>query len=270
MEGFYGHTSVKNEPFFPTPNLITNLKKANGIKGRTFRIKGGYYYLGSKTFAKLNKDVSVGFVFIPNIGDSKLVKMLGIKCLCRDNDIVVVLMPSIKIEDVSFKNILYNHFVVQESLEDALDLKTYKLPVEQIIRPLIECDPSGAAIKIFGAVDNGSYYTVEIYGQRLELTDSNFLLFLRFVAGVFRNEDKWVSVQDLAREGIVTEDGYKQTISRLRRKLQDCVGNKAKDLIENGRKKYRLKVNSDKIEFDASRLREIKNARIQAVVDKLK
>jgi len=76
-------------------------------------------------------------------------------------------------------------------------------------------------------------------------------------------------VQDLTGEGIVTEDGYKQIVSRLRQKLQDCAGIRAKSLIENGRKKYRLRINPDAIELDINRLRGIKNARIQPVVEKL-
>jgi len=269
VEGFYGCSTIREEPFFPTSNLIANIKKANYITGKTFRIKGGYYYLGSKTFKKQNKDISVGFVFIPNIGDSKLVKMLGIKCLCRENDIVVTLMPTIKIEDVNFKSILHNHFIVQESLANVLDQENYKLPIQEIIKPLMECETEESSLKIFGAVNSDGYHRIEFFGRTIELTDSYFIMLLRLALGVLKNANGWVSVGDLTIEGIVTEYGYKQSISRFRRKMKDCLGDKANDLVQSGRKKYRLNLSADFVEVDRERLKAIQNGRIRSVVEKM-
>ncbi len=269
MESFYDCSTIREEPFFPTSNLIANLKKANYISGKTFRIKGGYYYLGSKTFKKQSKDVSVGFVFIPNIGDSKLVKMLGVKCLCRENDIVVLLMPTIKIEDVNFKNILHSNFIVQDSLLDILDQESYKLPIQEIIKPLMECENEENFLKISGVINSEGYHKVEFFGKVIELTDSYFIMLLRLVVGVLKNSDGWVSVGDLIAEGIVTEYGYKQSLSRFRRKMKDCLGEKVDDLVQSGRKKYRLKLKPSFVEVNIKKLKTIQNGRIKLVLEKM-
>ncbi|MBU1863914.1 MAG: hypothetical protein KKH94_09650 [Candidatus Omnitrophica bacterium] len=266
MGDMYGY-HIKEESFYPSSNLIADIKKANTIRGKTFRIKGGYYYLGSKTYYRDNRQVIIGFVFIPNIGDSKLVKMLGIKCLCKENDGLVVLMPSLKIEDVNFKNILYSHNIVQEAIAEVINKKTFKLPIRQIIRPIIECDPPGFAVRVLGSSPKDGYHDVEVYGKKIILEEANFLLLIRFIAGIRNGTDGWVSTRELITEKLLTAEGYKQAISRLRKRLCDCVGNKAQNLVQNGRKKYRLGIiKRDMIDCNMEKLRKIKNGRIQKVV----
>lgn len=84
-----------NRYAFSVDMLLVQLRTANRIEGDLHRINGGYFYVGYKTYS----DNRVGFIFISKIGNEKLVKLSGLKHLCKDDDILVVLTPASKIED---------------------------------------------------------------------------------------------------------------------------------------------------------------------------
>jgi hypothetical protein len=90
--------------------------------------------LGYKTYSSHR----AGFIFFSNIGKERLVKLSGLKHLCKDDDILVLLTPASKIEDVPLKGRLRHDKIVQASLALSLDPQTFELPIEKLISGLLK------------------------------------------------------------------------------------------------------------------------------------
>ena len=123
-----------NRYAFSVDMLLVQIRTANRIDGSLHRINGGYFYIGYKTYS----DNRVGFIFISNIGRGQLLKLSGLRHLCKEDDILVVLTPASKIEDVPLKGTLRHDKIVQTSLASSLDLHTFELPIEKLISGLLK------------------------------------------------------------------------------------------------------------------------------------
>jgi len=275
---------------FSTDMLLYHVKTANNIEGDLHRINGGFYYLGYKYY---NGD-RVGFIFIPNIGDSKLVKLSGLKHLCDDDNVLVILTPSSRIDEVSLKRMLRHDKILQSSLVSSMNFQTYGLPIERLISQLpgLKNETGKPIVELKGKqkvdYDRFKYLCFDKVlipdmapGQRgnviflnkneVNLGDTGFLLFLRLVLELKRSKSGWVYTKDLETEGIITDSSKYQIYNRLRATLKESLLMKdASDFIEsNGLKQYRISTHPDFIRYAKRSLLQHPDHRIKAIARKL-
>ena len=67
-----------------------------------------------------------------------MVKLSGLKHLCKDDEVLVVLTPASKIEDVPLKGRLHHEKIVQTSLVSSIDPQTFELPIEKLVSALLK------------------------------------------------------------------------------------------------------------------------------------
>jgi len=258
--------------------LLMELCQANGIEGNFHRINGGYFYVGFKTYG----DKRVGFIFTSKIGDEKLVRLTGLRQICREDDVLVVLTPFSKIENVVLTGRLQHEKIVQTSLYLSLDTQTFELPLRDIVSEYLASGASpelsakqtkdylkheyNCYDKIFvsGTVSADRSNLVEINGDEIIIGDSLFLLLLRFVTELKKKEGGWVSIPDLESEGIITEPGQYQAYSRLRNAVKgSLLKKKSQEFIENNRSgSYRISTHPDFVTYDKKKLKHHPNHRI--------
>lgn len=123
-----------NRYAFSIDMFLTHIRTVNRISGKLQRIQGGYFYVGYKLY----NDNRVGFIFIPNIGDGELVKLSGLRRICKDDNILVVLTPASVIEDVPLKSRLRHEQIIQTSLVSTLNPQIFELPIENFISRLLK------------------------------------------------------------------------------------------------------------------------------------
>ena len=75
-----------------------------------------------------------------------MVKLSGLKHLCKDDDILVVLTPASKIEDVPLKGRLRHEKIIQTSLASSLNPQTFELPIKKLISGLLKAKTGEEAI----------------------------------------------------------------------------------------------------------------------------
>lgn len=270
---------------FSIDMFLVQLRDANRIDGDLDRINGGYFHIGYKTYG----DHRVGFIFIPKIGDGKLVKLSGLKHLCKDDDILVVLTPASKIEDVPLKGSLRHDKIIQTSLASSLDPQTFELPIEKLISGLLKpkaiTELSKRQKTDYEKFEYQCYDKVYIPGtipmkrsnlmvvneNEIEMGDSIFTLFLRFLVESKKKKGGWVNRYTLGSEGIVTDVEKFQIYSNLRTALKgSLLGKDGQKFIQSdGSKNYRISTHPDLVTYDKKKLLNHQDPNIKELAKKL-
>ena len=271
---------------FSLDSFFVRIRSANKIEGKIQRIKGGYFYIGHKIYDSCR----VGFLFIPKIGDGKLVKFAGLKSLCKDDQILIVFTPASKIEDIELNWSLSNCKIITASLAESLDTNTFKLPIEKMISGVLEAQTQLTElgkkkekdykdfeykcydkVHIPGKVPKQRSNEIEISGQHIHFGDSLFKLFLRFVAELKKKKGGWVSRHTLGQEGIITDSEKFQIYSNLRTALQGSLLKKnGQDFIEcDGSKRYRISTHPDFVTYNRKKLLNHPGSGIPKIAKKL-
>ncbi len=270
---------------FSVDMLLVQLRTANRIEGDLRRISGGFFYVGHKTFDSCR----VGIVFVPNIGDQDLVKMSGLRHLCEDDDILVVLTPSSNLGDIQLKRQLHHDKIIHIALADSVNPQTFELPIEELASKVVKSisiteltDKQVAdcrkyeyqcrdKIHIPGITPMKRTNEIEFNAHRIRLGDSLFLLFLRLVVELKRKKGGWVDRHTLKSEGVVSDADTFQVYSRLRTALVGSLLEKdGRAFIQNdGSKRYRISTYPDFITYDKKKLRKHPDGRVRKVAGKL-
>lgn len=274
-----------NRYAFSVDMLLVQLRTANRIEGYLHRINGGYFYVGYKTYS----DNRVGFIFISKIGNEKLVKLSGLKHLCKDDDILVVLTPASKIENVSLKGQLRHEKIVQTSLVSSLDSQTLELPIEKLVSGLLKPKAITELSKrqktdyeefehqcydkvyIPGMIPMKRSNLIVVNGNEIKMGDSLFTLFLRFVIELKKKKGGWVNIYTLESEGVITDVLKYQIYSNLRTALEGSLLDKdGQKFIQNdGSKNYRISTHPDFITYDKKKLFAHQDRHIRELAKKL-
>ena len=259
-----------NRYAFSVDMLLVQLRTANRIDGDLHRINGGYFYIGYKTY----NDNRVGFIFVSNIGKERLVKLSGLRHLCKDDDILILLTPASKIEDVPLKGRLRHDKIVQTSLASSLAPQTFELPIEKLILGLLKPKAITELSKrqktdyekfeyqcydkvyIPGMIPMKRSNLIVVNGNEIKMGDSLFILFLRFVVELKKKKGGWVNRYALGSEGIVTDVEKFQIYSNLRTALEGSLQDKdgQKFIQSDGSKNYRISTHPDFITYDRKKL----------------
>jgi hypothetical protein len=274
-----------NRYAFSIDMLLVHLRTANRIEGDLHRINGGYSYIGYKTYS----DNRVGFIFISKIGNEKLVKLSGLKHLCKDDDLLVVLTPASKIEDVPLKGRLRLDKIIQTSLASSLDPQTFELPIEKLVSGLLKPKTITELSKrqktdyekfeyqcydkvyIPGAIPMKRSNLIVVNGNKIKMGDSLFTLFLRFVIELKQKKGGWVDIYTLESEGVIADVLKYQIYSNLRTALEGSLLEKdgQKFIQSDGSKQYRIATHPDFVTYDKKKLLNHQDRRIGELAKKL-
>jgi len=244
------------------PALFEKIRTVNKIEGKFQEIPERYFYVGYKLYDSFR----VGFVFIPKLGDGKLVKFAGLKDICKDDKVLVVLTPFTKIEDIVLNWTLSKCKIVTAPLAASLDFKTFKLSVEDLIKEFM---PEGGATaltkqqakdyKDFGYKCYDKIYipgtkaisrsnNLDINGHTIKMPDNAFKLFIELVVELKKGKGGWLTK--------VVDAGKYQIFDRVRSPLQgSLLGKDAKKFIENNAsKQYRISTHPDFVTYNRANL----------------
>ncbi len=274
---------------FSVDMLLMQIRVANRIDGRLSRISGGYFYLGYKTY----NTGRVGFIFIPRIGDEGLIKLSGLRHICREDDVLVALTPDSTVEDLILKGRLSHDRIAQKSLTSSLNPETFELPIEELISGLLEPKAGKEVpitelsekqredyeqfeyqcydkIDIPGTIPMGRSNFIMVNENKVRIGDSLFILLLRFVVELKKNAGGWVNVQDFKSEGIITSNGY-QAYGRLRTALVGSLTDRdGQRFIQNDKaRNYRISTHPDFITYNKEKLQSHQDYRIRKLVEQL-
>lgn len=255
------------------PVLFEKIRAVNKIEGKFQEIPEGYFYIGYKLYDSFR----VGFVFVPKIGDGKLIKFVGLKDICKDDKVLVVFTPFTKIEDVLLSWGLSKCEIVTVPLATALDFKTFKLSVEDLIKEFM---PKGGAtaltkkqakdykdfdykcydkIHIPGTAPMKRSNDLEVNGHKIKMPDNAFKLFLEMVVELKKGKGGWLTK--------VVDAGKYQIFDRVRSPLQGSLqGKDAKKFIENNAsKQYRISTHPDFVTYDRANLLKHADSTVKAL-----
>jgi hypothetical protein len=279
-----------NRYVFSIDMFLSQLRSANRIDDALSRIKGGYFYMGYKTYG----DNRVGFIFIPNIGKGELVKLSGLRHLCREDDLLIILTSASAIEDVSLKNSLRHDKIIQTSLVKSLNPQTFELPIEKLVLSLLgkksgqegslpevtkkqKADYEKFDYKCYdkvhlpGTVATKSSNFILVNGIQITIGDSLLILFLRFAVELKQKKGGWTSVIDLKEEGLIDDPTKYQIYSNLRSALRGSLRDKnGKKFIQaDGSKNFRISTHPDFITYDRKKLLKHSESRIRDLAKRL-
>lgn len=259
------------------PALFEKIRTVNKIEGKFQEIKEGYFYIGYKLYDSFR----VGFIFVPKIGDGKLVKFAGLKDLCKDDKVLVVFTPFTKIEDIVLNWTLNKCKIVTASLAASLDFKTFKLPVEDLIKEFMP-DAGATALtkkqaKAYKDFDYKCYDKIhipgtapmkrsndlEVNGHKIKMPDGAFKLLIELVVELKKGKGGWLTK--------VVDAGKYQIFDRVRSPLQGSLqGKDAKKFIENNAsKQYRISTHPDFVTYDRANLLKHADSTVKALAKKL-
>ncbi len=267
--------------------LLFEIRKANRIDGDLHRISGGYYYVGYKTY----NDNRVGIIFAPNIREAGVVNLSGLKHLCKDDDVLLVLTPVSDINDIILKKQLASDKIVQIPMAARLNAENFELPIQECVSTLIE--RKGVPLAELSSKQKGDYENFEylcydkiyipgaipmkrsnliaVNGNEISLGDSLFRLFLRFTLELMRKKGGWLSKHSLYEEHFISDVDRFQIYSDLRKRIEGSLIVKAGEkLIQNdGSENYRLSIHPDFISYDKKKLGDHPDNIIQVIAKKL-
>ena len=258
------------------PVLFEKIRTVNKIEG-TFQEIEGYFYIGYKLYDSFR----VGFIFVPKIGDGKLVKFAGLQNLCKDDKVLVVFTPFMKIEDIILNWTLSKCKIVTAPLAASLDFETFKLPVEDLIKEFMPEAGATALTKkqakdykdfnykcydkihIPGTASMKRSNDLSINGHVVKMPDNAFKLFIELVVASKKNKGGWLTK--------TVDAGKYQIFDRVRSPLQgSLLGKDAKKFIENNAsKQYRISTHPDFITYDRGNLLKHTDSTVNTLAKKL-
>jgi hypothetical protein len=258
------------------PALFEKIRTVNKIEGKFQEIEG-YFYIGYKLYDSFR----VGFMFVPKIGDGKLVKFAGLQNLCKDDKVLVVFTPFTKIDDIVLNWTLSKCKIVTVPLAASLDFKTFKLPVEDLIKEFMPeagvtaltkkqaKDYKDLGYKCYDKIHipgTGSMKRsndLEVNGQKIKMPDNAFKLFIELVVELKKGKGGWVTK--------VVDAGKYQIFDRVRSPLQGSLqGKDAKKFIENNAsKQYRISTHPDFVTYDRANLKKHADLTVKALAKNL-
>ncbi|MBN1971794.1 MAG: hypothetical protein JW870_20715 [Candidatus Delongbacteria bacterium] len=114
---------------------------------------------------------------------------------------------------------------------------------------------------------------VEIDDNGVELSENNYLIFLRLVLEIKRSKEGWVHVERFIQDTNLQLSGHFQLIARLRQNLQKIKimdEKEVKKFIENKKGGfYRISNHPDFISYDKEQLMQVDEGKIQDIIKQL-
>lgn len=262
---------------FSIENFLECIRVANSIGGKVKGMSHGYYSLGAKEIG----GVLVGFYYAPEVTSVEWQLFLTLK-KGEAEAVWIVLSPSTKVMNPKERRKLLDEGVISVSLLESMNLATFELPVDKMMSALPKeyaRDPKPTAkqeadyaerrylcydrVHIPGIVPKGRSNLIILNGIETRIMDSDFVLFMEFVAELKKGKDGWLVKR--------VDPGKHQLFSRLRSAVQgNLLKKNGKDFIEsNPPKQYRVSTHPDFVTYDRKKLLKHPNATVKAHARKL-
>jgi hypothetical protein len=267
--------------------LMFEIRNANRIDGDLHRINGGHFYVGYKTY----NDNRIGIIFVPNFDNTDVINLSGLKYLCKDDDVLLVLTPVSNINDVILKKQLASEKIVQMSIAAWLNPQNFELPILECVSPLLKLGDNALAelsakqkkdyekfeymcydkIHIPGTTPMRRSNLIVVNGKDVRIGDSLFKLFLRFVVESKKNSGGWVDRYTLGSERFVSDPDSFQVYSNLRAKIEGSLLDRKGEwfLQSDGSKNYRISTHPDFITYDKKKLQDHQSGIVKSIAKKL-
>jgi hypothetical protein len=114
---------------FSVENLLKLIAQTNELSGSLQEIDGGFLHFGHKKM----KGKQVGFVFIHNLKAIRQTELIGLRNICKSDELVIVFTPISFVEDLQLKSILSAKNIGLTSLSESIDLHSLKLVDEAVL-----------------------------------------------------------------------------------------------------------------------------------------
>ncbi len=267
--------------------LLFEIQSANKIDGCLNRIKGGYCYVGYKNY----NENRVGIVFVPNSRKTGIINLSGLKNLCKEDNILLVLTPVSDISDIILKKQLANENIAQLSLATSIKSRSFILPIKKCVSTLLTgtgfplAELSGKQkkdyekfeylcfdkIRIPGTIPMKRSNLLVVNGSEIKIGDSLFRLFLRFVLELKKKNGGWIDRLTLGSDRIVSNPDSFQVYGNLRTKIEGSllVKEGQRFIQSDGSKNYRISTHPDFITYDKKKLRNHPDNTIREIAQKL-
>lgn len=118
---------------FCLDTFLDQIRIANKIGGKCQKLGEHHIYLGYKNYDRKR----AGFVFASGLGDATVLTLSGLKRVCREDYILIVLTLASQIEDVLLKEKLCQDNITQISLASSITPESFELPIEKFVSDLL-------------------------------------------------------------------------------------------------------------------------------------
>lgn len=119
---------------FSIEKFLELVRSANKLDGSLHEIEQDYFYFGYTTY----KNNRVGFAFGIAIIRESILKLTGLKCLCMDDDYLVIFSPVSLIEDISRRKELGSEKIAQTSFASLLNFQTFQFSIDKLFSGILE------------------------------------------------------------------------------------------------------------------------------------
>ena len=236
----------------------------------------------------------MGFVFLRRVDERELLKLAGLRHLCREDEFLVLLNPSFTIENLFTRHLLHLEHMVQKPLAQCLDPETLEIPLEEMVSEFLQPEQNemlrsaplskGQALDyqrfeflchdrlhVPGTLPTKRSNLIHLNDTPLRLGDALFVLLLYLAVELKRGEGGWVDKITLWEKGLVSSPDSYQAYSNLRNTLTGSMLKKdAAAFIQNdGSKRYRISTHPDCITYDKAKLLDHPDQRVKSLVREL-
>ena len=232
--------------FLAFSRLVNNV---NGLTGKYSQITERLHFVGKKD----NNDVSIGF-FIGLFPSDRIAEqeLMALPTRLKQYSQFFVACPCFELDE-GLNSQLVDKGVFCRSFDMMFD-KNWIIQFNSLMRLL---SPSSKPLSIsLPVIFSENQNSIVIIGdQKIALTESEYILFLRLVIGVCQNAEGWVKIDDLG--SMIDEIQVRKAIGRLRDTLQPYlkqVGTDKKKFIQTGKGCYRISIQSDLISYNKQQL----------------
>ena len=245
---------------FCLDTFLDQIRIANKIGGKCQRLGEHHIYMGYKIY----DGERVGIVFVFDLGNSDLLTCSGLKQVCREDNILVVLKPAFQIEDVFLKEKLRQDKIIQMPLASFVTFESFELPIDELVlgrlipalgRNIAKVE-SKSPEQLVAHIKKGDMWEFDFGGKKAHVQSK--LKGLVLVEYLLLHPNKEYTPQELLRESgqrpkqiVVSKEWVKQlsnsdikTINKAKNKLKDDMQD-TEDITEKSRIQQKIKFIDD-------------------------
>ncbi|WP_244085030.1 hypothetical protein [Desulforhabdus sp. TSK] len=232
--------------------FLSVLHRVNGFHGQVHRLDRDGFYLGRRVYGNRR----VGFVFLRRVDEREVLKLAGLRYLCREDEFLVLLNPSFTIENLFTRHLLHQQNMVQKPLAQCLDPETLEIPLEEMVSEFLQLEKSEIPrseplskaqasdyqrleflchdrLHFPGTLPTKRSNLVQLNDNALRLGDALFVLLLYLAVELKKGEGGWADKLTLWEKGLVSSPDSYQAYSNLRNTLTGITG--GQQTCQNGR-----------------------------------
>jgi hypothetical protein len=213
--------------------LLRMIQAANSVEGDFQKLESDSFYLGRKSF----ENRGVGIIFTRKLDFDSLLKLIGLQRFLREETALIVLSPVIETHEMILRNHFQEHKIAQSSLAQILNVKTYKLSLDVVVRDLL-CDK--LKVDKSGFEFSSDYAQVRIRGKQFDLNEMQAKI-IKCLHEAAEAGETWIKQQDMKDSIFGKDTPYQRKLGEVFRKPKDREA--LRELIAYGRNDRLIRLN---------------------------